>query len=53
VRAINRSLKQDALPKSGIAPQLVNHLKQCASRSSNRKIEAVHTRTAGRREQVP
>ena len=30
VRALNRSLKQDALPKSGIAPQLVNHLKQCA-----------------------
>jgi len=30
VRALNRSLKQDALPKSGIAPLLVNHLKQCA-----------------------
>ena len=30
VRALNRSLKQDALPKSGIAPQLVHHLKQCA-----------------------
>ena len=30
VRALNRSLKQEALPKSGIAPQLVNHLKQCA-----------------------
>ena len=30
VRALNRSLKQDALPRSGIAPQLVNHLKQCA-----------------------
>ena len=30
VRALNRSLKQDALPKSGIAPQLVSHLKQCA-----------------------
>jgi DNA recombination protein Rad52 len=30
VRVLNRSLKQDALPKSGIAPQLVNHLKQCA-----------------------
>jgi Rad52/22 family double-strand break repair protein len=30
VRALNRSLKQDPLPKSGIAPQLVNHLKQCA-----------------------
>jgi Rad52/22 family double-strand break repair protein len=30
VRALNRSLKQDALPKPGIAPQLVSHLKQCA-----------------------
>jgi len=30
VRVLNRNLKQDALPKSGIAPQLVNHLKQCA-----------------------
>jgi len=30
VRALNRSLKQDALAKSGIAPQLVSHLKQCA-----------------------
>ena len=29
VRALNRSLMQDALPKSGIAPQLVSHLKQC------------------------
>ena len=30
VRALNRILKQEQLPKSGIAPQLVNHLKQCA-----------------------
>jgi hypothetical protein len=30
VRALNRSLKQEQLPKSGIAPQLVNHLKRCA-----------------------
>ena len=30
VRALNRSLKQEQLPKSGIAPQLVSHLKQCA-----------------------
>ena len=30
VRVLNKSLKQDALPKSGIAPQLVSHLKQCA-----------------------
>ena len=30
VRALNRSFKQDHLPNSGIAPQLVGHLKQCA-----------------------
>jgi hypothetical protein len=30
VRALNRSLKQEQLPQSGIAPQLVNHLKRCA-----------------------
>ena len=30
VRALNRSLKQDPLPRSGIAPQLVAHLKHCA-----------------------
>jgi hypothetical protein len=30
VRALNRSLKQDQSPKSGIAPLLVSHLKQCA-----------------------
>ena len=30
VRAINRSLKQDHLTKSGFAPQLVAHLKRCA-----------------------
>ena len=30
VRDINRALKQDHLPKSGVAPQLVAHLKSCA-----------------------
>ena len=30
VRALNRSLKQHSLPRSGIAPQLVAHLKHCA-----------------------
>ena len=30
VRDINRALKQDHLPKSGIAPQLVAYLKKCA-----------------------
>ena len=30
LRALNRSLKQEHLPKTGIAPQLVTHLKRCA-----------------------
>jgi DNA recombination protein Rad52 len=30
VRALNKQLKQDHLPKSGVAPQLVAHLKRCA-----------------------
>ena len=30
VRALNKYLKQDHLPKSGVAPQLVAHLKRCA-----------------------
>ena len=30
VRALNKHLKQDHLPKSGVAPQLVAHLKRCA-----------------------
>jgi hypothetical protein len=30
VRTISRAMKQDQLPKSGMAPQLVAHLKRCA-----------------------
>ena len=30
VRVLNKHLKQDHLPKSGVAPQLVAHLKRCA-----------------------
>jgi hypothetical protein len=30
VRALNKQLKQHHLPKSGVAPQLVAHLKRCA-----------------------
>jgi Rad52/22 family double-strand break repair protein len=30
VRALNRSLRQDSLRRSGLAPQLAAHLKQCA-----------------------
>jgi hypothetical protein len=30
VRALNRRLKQDHLPNSGVAPQLVAHFKRCA-----------------------
>jgi Rad52/22 family double-strand break repair protein len=38
VRALNRSLKQDSLPRSGIAPQLVAHLKHCAVALLNLRI---------------
>ncbi|ODR97428.1 hypothetical protein AUC69_12530 [Methyloceanibacter superfactus] len=31
VRDINKALKQDHLPKSGLAPQLAEHLKRCAA----------------------
>jgi Rad52/22 family double-strand break repair protein len=30
VRSLSRTLRQEHLPKSGIAPQLVRHLKRCA-----------------------
>ena len=40
VRALNRSLRQEALPKSGFAPQLVSHLKQCAIALVKPKSEA-------------
>ena len=30
MRALNKHLKQDHLPNSGVAPQLVAHLKRCA-----------------------
>jgi hypothetical protein len=45
VRALNRSLKQEQLPKSGIAPQLVSHLKRCAIalvKPENRANGSVH-----------
>jgi hypothetical protein len=47
VRAINRSLGQQHLHKSGIAPQLVAHLKQCAvalAKSTN-STQATSTQT--------
>jgi hypothetical protein len=46
VRALNRSLKQEDLPQSGIAPQLVSHLKQCA-------IALVKNRDDGSSEPMP
>ena len=36
VRAVNRHLSQEHLPKSGVAPQLVSHLKRCAIALANR-----------------
>jgi hypothetical protein len=46
VRALNRSLKQDSLARSGIAPQLVAHLKHCAvalvkPRSRSKDLRAI------------
>ena len=43
VRALNKHLKQDHLPNSGVAPQLVAHLKRCA-------IALVKPHTAGTEE---
>ena len=40
VRALNRALKQDHLPKSGIASQLVAHLKSCAVTLAKSNAEA-------------
>ena len=40
VRTLNRSLKQDTLPRSGIAPQLVSHLKQCAVALTKQRTRA-------------
>jgi Rad52/22 family double-strand break repair protein len=50
VRALNRSLKQDALPKSGVAPQLVNHLKQCAVSLAHRANGSHHREISDHRE---
>lgn len=51
VRDINRALKQDKLTKSGVAPQLVAHLKRCAialanaqPQDTNSAAAAVHQR---------
>jgi hypothetical protein len=50
VRALNKHLKQEHLPNSGVAPQLVAHLKRCAialvrpHAASDRKIEAPSSR---------
>ena len=53
VRALNRSLKQDALPKSGVAPQLVNHLKQCAVSLANRANGSGHREISDHRGVMP
>jgi len=45
VRALNRSLRQDHLPNSGIATQLVGHLKQCA-------IALVRSQTRDRTQEI-
>jgi hypothetical protein len=51
VRALHRHLKQTHLPQSGMAPQLVAHLKRCAialvkpQAEGNGKIQATSART--------
>ncbi len=50
VRALNRSLKKEQLPRSGIAPQLVNHLKRCAIalvKPESRANRSQHPNVAG------
>ena len=42
VRVLNRSLRQQHLPNSGIAPQLVAHLKLCAVALLSPKLTATH-----------
>ena len=46
VRAISRAMKQDQLPKSGIAPQLVAHLKRCAIALVKPAVDRAQTRKA-------
>jgi Rad52/22 family double-strand break repair protein len=55
VRALNRSLKQEPLQKSGIAPQLVTHLKRCAIAFVKPESQAngsPHPKAAGRRTSI-
>ena len=42
VRALNRSLRQERLPNSGIAPQLVAHLKLCAVALAKPEADGTH-----------
>jgi hypothetical protein len=53
VRALNRSLKQDHLPRSGVVPQLVNRLKQCAVSLANRANGSHHREISDHREIMP
>jgi len=51
VRAINRSLGQHHLEKTGLAPQLVAHLKQCAvalAKATNNQTDSTQTTSAPR-----
>ncbi len=47
VRSLSRALKQDRLPKSGIAPQLVAHLKRCAVELAAPRVENPQSRSNG------
>ncbi|GFO81704.1 MAG: hypothetical protein A49_13310 [Methyloceanibacter sp.] len=45
VRTVNRVLRQEHLPKSGAAPQLVEHLKRCASELATPKDQVAEDLT--------
>jgi hypothetical protein len=57
VRALNKRLKQDHLPKSGVAPQLVAHLKRCAialvrPHAAGDQTMSIQVLTGGRRPKI-
>jgi hypothetical protein len=57
VRALNKRLKQDHLPNSGMAPQLVAHLKRCAialvkPHAEGTEERSLHAHNGGNRQKI-
>ena len=50
VRVLNRSLRQERLPNSGIAPQLVAHLKRCAIALVKPNADSIAQESSGPRQ---